>query len=241
MRRAKHKAIALWSGPRNVSTALMYSIANRGDVRVIDEPLFAHFLRTTDVWRPSRDEALAAMESDPKVVLTDMMDHQGFEFVFSKNMANHLEGLEDILLKEFVNIILTRAPSAVIQSYRKHIDQPSMLDLCYEHQLRIIRYLRENGEPCLVVDSDELRNNPEQQLKRLCNYLNIPFTGRMLQWEPGPRPEDGVWAKYWYHHVHLSTGFVAASLIDPPEGEQLTDLWSRCKLYYEEIISDRHE
>lgn len=233
--------IALWSGPRNLSTALMYSFANRGDCRVIDEPLFGYFLERTGVWRPSRVEALKLMERDPEMILTDMKTTGNYNYVFSKNMANHLEGLDFALLKNFQNIILTREPAAVLSSYRKQVEKPTALDLCYEHQLQILRYLKQKDIDFLVVDSDELRNSPAEVLEMLCQFLGIPFTHKMLSWPAGARPEDGVWAKYWYAHVHQSTGFMPspARKFEVPEG--LEDLHAVSLKKYQEIITYKHE
>lgn len=235
------KPLALWSGPRNVSTALMYSFGNRGDCRIIDEPLFGHFLEVTGVWRPSREEALAVMVKDADRILKDMMDPGEQRFVFSKNMANHMEGLNLEILQRFRNVILTREPLAVLASYRKQIDIPTALDLCYQHQLEIIRYLREQGLPYLVIDSDALRNDPAAGIRRLCHFLDIPFTERMLRWPAGPRKEDGVWAKYWYEHVHRSTGFVPSQPSEYTPAGAMVELYQSSLEAYWEIISLNYE
>lgn len=208
------KPIALWSGPRNVSTALMYAFANRKDTKVIDEPFFGYFLRHTGVERPSREESLSSMETDFDTVLRNILSHKNKGFLFTKNMANHLEGQHLKVLEHFRNFILIRKPEAVLSSYRRQVEMPTLLDLCYQHQLNIIKYLQSQGSSCYVVDSDMLRTNPQKELSKLCDVLNISFSKRMLQWSPGPRKEDGVWAKYWYHNVHKSTGFM------PPEEKQ---------------------
>ena len=127
------KKIALWSGPRNISTAMMYSFANRKDTRVVDEPLFGYFLKHTNLWRPSKDEVLSTMEQDPKKILSELTNPKQDQAVFfMKHMANHLIDLDWSFLKGFSNIILTRHPKDVILSYSKHIKNPSMLDLCFE-------------------------------------------------------------------------------------------------------------
>ncbi len=233
--------IALWSGPRNVSTALMYSFANRNDCRVIDEPLFGYFLKQTNVWRPSRDETLEVMETNPEIVLRDMMIPDGKEFVFSKNMANHLEGLDINILARFRNVILTREPAAVLGSYRKKMQKPTALDLCYSHQLIILEYLRAHGLPFLVINSDHLRNDPERELRYLCDFLGIDFLESMLSWSAGSRDEDGVWAKYWYHHVHKSTGFAPAPQAIEPVPPEFMKLHQASTALYQQIISFKYE
>ncbi len=189
----------------------MYSFANRDDCKVIDEPLFGHFLKHTGVWRPSASEVLATMPTDAGVIFGEIRAFLvNWTWVFLKNMANHLEGIDWHRILDFSNVILTRHPAPVISSFDRHIEKPTMLDLGYTHQLRLIQYLKVFGKPFYVLDSDDLRLNPALQLMRLCNFLEIPFSDRMLSWPAGPIPEDGIWAKYWYHNVHRSTGF------DPP-------------------------
>jgi hypothetical protein len=236
-----NQGIALWSGPRNLSTALMYSFANRGDCRIIDEPLFGYFLDKTGAWRPSREEVLKVMSRNPELILADMKDARDCHWVFSKNMANHLEGLDFSLLHDFQNIILTRKPSAVLNSYVKQVEYPTPLDLCYEHQLRILRYLKKARIPFLVVDSDELREDPAGVLAGVCEFLAIPFTRNMLSWPAGARPEDGVWAKYWYGNVHLSSGFMPAKEKEFAIPSGMEQLHEDSLIKFREIISFRNE
>ncbi len=199
--------IALWSGPRNVSTALMYSFAQRRDTKVLDEPLFGHFLKHTGVWRPSREEALATMESRAEVLLTQFSQPADRSFLFLKNMANHLEGLPMDISLNYRNVILTRHPAKVLSSYVQQVENPTELDLCYRHQLELLDYLVQNQQTFFVMDSDQLLQNPESMLRDMCSGLKVPFDQAMLSWPAEPRPEDGIWAKYWYANVHKSTGF----------------------------------
>lgn len=199
--------ISLWSGPRNCSTALMYSFAQRDDMNVLDEPLFGHFLEKTGVKRPSRLEVLSSMPSDREAILSQIED-AGKPQVFLKHMANHMEGWDT--RSDFMphkQIILIRDPVNVLASYQRHIDKPTRLDLCYDHQWRWFKECEAKGKSVVVVDSDKLIANPEAQLKRLCAFLGLPWDHNMLHWKPGPRKEDGIWAKYWYERVHASTGW----------------------------------
>ncbi len=227
--------IALWSGPRNVSTALMYSFAQHPLVQVWDEPLFGHFLAHTGVWRPSRDEVLETMECDANEVWKKIEAENKLPFAFLKNMANHLEGLNSKKLKECRNIVLLRQPSAVIASYVKQIEKPSLLDLCYPQQLRIIEYCQSKDLPYLVVDSDEILKNPQTQLQKMCEFAGLPFNNAMLQWPAGARPEDGVWAKYWYHNVHQSTGFGAYQTKTRSVPSHLVSLLAESDEFYQKI------
>lgn len=230
--------LAFWSGPRNVSTALMYSFAQRRDCMVLDEPLFGYFLKHTGVWRPSRDEALAIMNTDAPEILAGIQKPSDKPLLMVKNIANHIEGLPLEELLNYKNVILTRHPAKVLSSYTKQVAQPTPLDLGYVHQLKILRFLQEQKQPVWVVDSDQVIENSRTTLEQLCRALQIPFEENMLHWEAGPRPEDGIWAKYWYHSVHQSTGF---ALPDPNKTyevpERLQELYEDSLNLYQKIKS----
>ena len=229
--------IALWSGPRNISTAMMYSFGNRKDTTIVDEPLFGYFLKHTGAWRPSRDEALSSMEQDPSKVINELSNPNIENPVyFMKHMANHLIDLDWSVLKNFKNILLTRDPKDMLLSYYKHIENPSMLDTGYQIQLEILNYLLDHKLPFIVLDSKQVLDSPEQMMRKLCNKLSIPFTNKMLKWESGPRKEDGVWAKYWYQNVHNSTGFNKVKREDEELPQHLTDLYYQCRECYKKII-----
>jgi hypothetical protein len=206
MRNKLPKVLALWSGPRNVSTALMYSFAQRKDTQVLDEPFFGYFLKQTGVWRPSREEALLTMPTQAEDVHRSFSDADK-PLLFVKNIANHHEGLDLESFAAWKNFFLIRHPRKVLASYTKQVQQPTELDLGYAHQLELLRFLKGKGLPYYVVDSDDILINPTATLEKLCTYLEIPFEADMLHWKAGALPEDGVWAKYWYHNVHKSTGF----------------------------------
>lgn len=200
--------IALWSGPRNVSTALMYSFAQRADTRVLDEPLFGHFLEHTGVARPSRAEALAAMETNASTIFeTQLLAPCDRPVLFVKHMANHLEGLPLSCLDDFTNVILTRHPADVITSYLANVETPTLLDLAYAQQVAVAQHLLAQGQMPIVLDSRHVLQQPAAALRALCQAIQLPFDAAMLKWEAGARPEDGVWANYWYQNVHKSTGF----------------------------------
>lgn len=204
--------VSLWSGPRNCSTALMYSVAQRPDFRVLDEPLFAHFLQHTGVDRPSREEVLATMPTERPDILPAFRTDEGH--LFLKHMANHLEGWPHDDFAAHRHVILTRHPRRVLKSYRAHIEQPTALDLCYHHQHAWLKHCQEAGWPVAVLDSDRLVANPEKSLTELMQWLGLKFDPGMLSWAQGPRAEDGVWAKYWYHRVHASTGWNSGAAVD---------------------------
>lgn len=203
------KRICLWSGPRNISTALMYSFAQRKDCKVVDEPLYGFYLSNSESKRyhPGADEIMNSMDCDGVRILESMMESDEKQVLFYKHMTHHLLALDYSFLKLVDNVILTRDPREMILSYSKVIPNPKMHDLGYDDHLKIVDYLVSINKEPIVLDARELLINPEKVLKELCRRLAIPFYPAMLNWKAGPIKEDGIWAKYWYANVHKSTGF----------------------------------
>lgn len=209
--------IAMWSGPRNLSTAMMYSFLARGDCAVQDEPFYAAFLHSTGLNHPMRDDILASQEIDPRIVgqncAADIPDGQ--PHLYLKLMTHHM--LADFPMDwttGFTHVHLLRHPARVIASYVAKRENPTLEDIGFPQQLRLFQQL--GG---VVIDSYDIRANPGPALEMLCDVIGLPFTAKMLTWSAGPRAEDGVWARHWYHAVHASRGFAAAegSLPDVPE------------------------
>ncbi len=201
--------INLLSGPRNISTALMYSFAQRSDTKVIDEPFYGYYLKATDVDHPGKEETMSSMSCDyEKVVQTlDNTNHQ--QVLFLKNMAHHMI-MEDIsFINSWKNIFLIREPKQLIASFSKVIPNPKMSDIGLKKEWELFKYLSDKNTSPVVIDSNEILKNPRKVLNRVCESIGLAFEPQMLQWEAGPRPEDGTWAKYWYKNVHSSTGFSA--------------------------------
>jgi hypothetical protein len=223
----------------------MYSFAQRRDMSVMDEPLFGHFLQHTGVARPSREAVLATMPLDRPAILAQFERPQK-PHLFLKHMANHTEGWDEIAdFTQHKQVLLTREPSRVLASYQQHIDRPTRLDLCYDHQWRWLNQCQAQGLPVLVVDSDALVTDPESQLKRLCDFLDLPWDANMLHWEPGPRAEDGVWAQYWYQRVHASAGWEGPRIDQPwPEVSDwhpdLQQLLAEVQPVFESLQSHTH-
>ena len=160
--------IALWSGPRNISTAMMYSFGNRADTSIVDEPLFGYFLKQTGVWRPSREEVLSSMETDASSIIKKLSNPNiNSEIYFMKHIANHLVDLDWSFLKDFRNVILTRDPKKVLLSYEAHVKSPTILDIAFEIQLELINYLKKNNLHCIVLDADQVLKDPESELKKI--------------------------------------------------------------------------
>lgn len=202
--------INLWASPRNVSTAMMYSWAQRADTVVLDEPLYGHFLRVTDRPHPGKEETLAQMETDgEKVVQEQLLGDFPKPVAFFKQMTHHLVDLDWSFMLGMKNIIFTRNPGRILMSYAKVIAHPTIDDIGLKKQMELLQYLEENEAHYLVLDSKSFLENPKEKLEQICEHIAIPADEKMLSWEAGPRPEDGCWAKYWYGNVHRSTGFQA--------------------------------
>ena len=230
------KRIHLISGPRNISTALMYSFGNRGDCSIVDEPLYAHYLALTGKDHPGRNQILDSMQQDgPTVVKEVIMGHYPTEYVFLKNMAHHLVGMELSFLSEVSNVFLIRHPRKLIASFSKVISNPVLADIGLAHELELFQQCKKMGTATCVLDSFELLKNPEKVLRELCHKLDIPFVAGMLEWKGGPRKEDGIWAEYWYHSVHQTTSFKAQKSEDPILEEHLIPLLEEALPYYEEL------
>lgn len=203
------KRICLWSGPRNISTALMYSFGNRSDTAVVDEPFYGYYLSQTKAkeYHPSAQEIIDGMECDSQRIIEQLLIFDKKPIYFIKNMPHHLLDLSKDFLKQMEHIILIRKPDDMVRSFAKVVHNPEVKDFGYQEQIELIKELKQKGISFQVVDSNEILEDPENCLRKLCEAVNIPFSKEMLQWPKGPRKEDGVWAKHWYHNVHLSTKF----------------------------------
>jgi hypothetical protein len=227
----------LWSGPRNLSTALMYSFGQRADTRVVDEPFYGHFLARTDgAGHPGGLEMIAMLETDAdKVIAETILGPCDRPVLFLKNMPHHLPGVDLSFLAECANAILIRHPREVIISFSKEVPNPGMDLLGFQQLVDLYDRLWALGQDPPVIDSKELLLNPEFVLTELCQRIGIAFDPAMLSWPPGPRPEDGPWAKFWYAGVHASTGFKPYK---PPAGDvppRLRPLLDRCLPLYDRL------
>lgn len=232
------KGINLCSGPRNISTALMYSFAQRDDTKVFDEPFYAYYLSNTGKKHPGRGEVLRAQSHDPREVLKGVLSEAGDKAViFIKNMAHHMGVLEKDLLDDFIHIFLIREPDEMLTSFIKTIPEPTLRDTGYREQYEFFKYvIRESDHDPVVIDARQLLLNPEQVLKEVCLKVGITFDPAMLSWEAGPIPEDGVWAKYWYRNVHKSTGFSPYEPKNEEVPERLEGLLKECRYYYDKLF-----
>lgn len=228
--------ICLWSGPRNVSTALLYSFAQRGDTRAVDEPLYAHYLRLSRAPHPGRDEVLAAMDDDgERVVREVILGASESPVLFIKNMAHHLLGLDRRFLSRTVNVLLTRDPEQMLRSLVNQVPRPKLLDTSLGIEAELLDELRARGQDPPVLDARELQNDPESVLRQLCGRIGIAFDPAMLGWPAGPKKVDGVWAPYWYENVRRSTGFLPYKEKTEPFPERLKPLLAECRPHYEKL------
>ncbi|NNE45605.1 MAG: GNAT family N-acetyltransferase [Rhodothermales bacterium] len=227
------KRICLWSGPRNVSTALMYSFAQRPGTRVIDEPLYAHYLRVSGVDHPGRERIIASQDNDGERVIADViLGDTADGTIFVKNMAHHLVDVSWDFLERTANVILTRAPAQVLPSLARKLPDPRIDDTGFPVQVRLVEHLASIGQNVVVIDARELLADPESVLRQVCERISIPFVKAMLHWPSGPRPEDGVWSDIWYHDVHTTTGFAPYRPKTTPLPPKLGPLLVECEPYY---------
>ena len=233
------QAICLWSGPRNVSTALMYSFAQRQDVRVVDEPLYGHYLRVTDADHPGKEEVIATMDCDGDRVMRGLLEQQGKEArvrLFLKHMTHHLVDIDLGFLARVQNVFLVRDPREMLPSLTIQLPHAQLRDTGLRKQWRLYEELAAAGRSPVVLDSRELLLDPRGVLAQLCTAVGLAFDETMLQWPAGPRSEDGVWAPHWYHAVHQSTGFAPyVPKTDFPA--RLEGLLAECAPWYEKLFA----
>jgi hypothetical protein len=198
----------MWSGPRNVSTALMYSFAQRHDACVVDEPLYGHYLRVTGVRHPGREQVLAAMDTDGRRVMSRLAeDPSDSQVLFAKQMAHHWTGLDARLLEPFEHFLLIRDPRHMLPSLAQVLETVTLEDTGLPAQIRLLDQLRSLGKEPFCLDARDLLRDPARMLAATCARLGLDFDAGMTEWDAGPRREDGVWAPWWYANVHRSTGF----------------------------------
>lgn len=221
----------------------MYSFAQRGDTRAVDEPLYAHYLRVTGVQHPGREEVLASQDSDGARVVRDMVSgERDRPVVFFKMMAHHLVGLERAfwereLLERVTNVLLVRDPRAMLLSLSKVLGTPQIQDTGLGAQVQILEGLEQRGVEPVVLDAREVLLDPRGVLAELCERVGLAFDERMLAWSAGPKPYDGVWARHWYAQVHRSTGFEPWVERDAPLPAHLQALHEDCRALYERLLA----
>ncbi|WP_298916127.1 HAD family hydrolase [uncultured Roseobacter sp.] len=224
--------IAMWSGPRNLSTAMMYSFGARKDFSVMDEPFYAAYLAKSGADHPMRDDILNSQPTDPTEVALQCTARVATPHLYMKHMPHHmLAGFPLEWAQDCVNVHLIRHPARVIASYAAKREAPTLEDIGFVQQHAL--YEKLGG---IVIDSTDIRARPEHMLRALCAAIDLPFDPAMLHWPSGPREEDGVWAAHWYGAVHRSSGFAGAEGKLPVIEESLADLLDAAQPYYGALL-----
>jgi len=224
----------MWSGPRNLSTAMMRSFGARADFTVWDEPFYAPYLKATGRDDPGRSEILAAHETNAAIVAEQCLKETGTDYFFQKQMPLHMRpGFPLEWAAGAKHFFLLRHPARVIASYTKVRPGVTIEDFGFRAQRRLYETLTEmTGTPPPVIHSEDILKRPKAALTALCKAIGIPFDDAMLRWEAGPKPEDGVWAPHWYGNVVKSTGFAPYKLDMPDINPRYSDHLTACKADY---------
>jgi len=233
----------MWSGPRNISTAMMRSWGNRDDCVVVDEPLYAHYLQATGKLHPGAAEVIAAGQTDWRKVVSGLSGPipGGKRIYYQKHMTHHLlPSMERAWLGQLTNCFLIRHPREVLASYTKVIETPDLEDTGFPQQSEVFEWVwKETGPVPPVLDAADVLRNPRRVLGLLCDALGIEFQEAMLSWPPGPRATDGVWAKHWYAEVEKSTGFRSYQPKQVELPERLEAIYAECLEDYELLYPHR--
>ncbi len=230
------KRINLWSGPRNVSTAVMYAFRERGDTSVVDEPLYAHYLCRTGVEHPALQDVIKSRDTDGEsVVRTLLLGPAGTPVRFFKHMTHHLIELNTSFLGQMENILLTRDPRQMLPSLIHQVPNPTVEGTSLPMQVSMLDRILDSGGSPIVIESKRLLLDPEGVLTTVCERLGLDWDPAMLSWDEGPKPEDGVWAPHWYDNVHRSTGFAPYREKDEPVPAHLEPLLAECQPLFERL------
>jgi Sulfotransferase domain len=235
--------IAMWSGPRNISTAMMRAWDNRPDTVVLDEPFYAYYLKATRKQHPDADEVIAKGESDWRKIVAQLTGPipRGKRIFFQKQMTHHLlPEVDRQWLGTMTNCFLIRDPREVIASYLKKRENPTLEDLGYVQQAEIFDFVRAHTRAIPpIVDARDVLQNPERSLRLLCDAVDVEFTKSMLSWPSGLRETDGVWAKHWYGEVARSTSFRPYRHKRLQIPGRLREVHERCCKCYERLYENR--
>lgn len=235
--------LAMWSGPRNISTAMMRSWENRDDCVVVDEPLYAHYLAVTRKPHPGMEEVIAAGETDWRKIVERLTGDApgGRRIYYQKQMTHHmLPEMDRQWIGRLTNCFLIRDPKEVLASYVKIVETPTLEDTGFPQQAEIFEFVRAHtGGVPPVIDAADVLRDPRRMLGLLCEAVGVAFQEAMLAWPPGPRKTDGVWAKYWYAEVEKSLEFrpYQPKQIELPP--KLAALRVQCAEYYGRLYEQR--
>ena len=232
--------IACWSGPRNISTALMRSWSSRNDTFVSDEPFYGYYLKETGFNHAMKQEIIDSYSTDYHHIIKSInaIVPDNKIIWYQKHMAHHIINEEDLSwIKNFKNCILIRNPRDVINSYIKKNTLSSISELGYPQQLSILRFLQKEKLPFYIIDSDELLKAPKRELSAWCDYLNIAFDQKMLSWSKGPHKNDGIWGKHWYHNINNSKTFLKKKKAPSNDYKEFDSIYNDALYYYRKIYN----
>ncbi|MBR9841583.1 MAG: HAD family hydrolase [Rhodobacteraceae bacterium] len=230
--------IAMWSGPRNLSTAMMYAFGNRPDCAVVDEPFYAAYLAKTGLEHPMRDEILASQSQDFGAVIDGLIGSVpgGKPVYYQKHMSQHMiPGVPRDWIGNCVNVFLIRHPARVIASYAAKRENPTLDDIGFRQQAELYDEALALGGKPVVIDSHDIRENPKEMLEKLCNTIGLDFSPAMLSWPSGGHKDDGVWASHWYGAVWKSTGFAGPEGPLPEVPDTLQPVLAEAMPHYEKL------
>lgn len=230
--------IAMWSGPRNLSTAMMYSFGARADMAVVDEPFYASYLNATGISHPMGDQIMASQSTDPSQVIADLLGPvpEGKPHFYQKHMSQHMiDAVPRDWVDQVTNVFLIRHPARVAASFAAKFENPSLADIGFVQQAELFDQLTRAGQTPVVIDSYDIRADPEQMLKRLCAAIDLSWDPAMLSWPTGGHKDDGIWASHWYGAVHRSTGFAAKEGELPSVRDRLRELTEAAMPYYDTL------
>ncbi len=233
----KPTRIAMWSGPRNISTAMMRSWENREDTIVIDEPLYGPYLSETKKQHPMFSEIIKGQGKDEEPIINELTSSElprNKSIYYQKHMCHHiLEGMDISWVMQLENVFLIRDPRYVLSSYLRKHDNPTPEDLGYPQQFKLFNFVKQQcGYTPVVMDSKDILLDPEGMLGLLCKELNVKFDSNMMLWPKGYRKSDGVWASHWYNRVIESTGFSPYQPKNLNLNEKEQALAEKCMPYY---------
>ena len=234
--------IAMWSGPRNLSTAMMYAFAARGDCAVMDEPFYSAYLAATGLEHPMRDAILAAQPQDPAAVVARLTGPipGSLPHFYQKHMAQHMiPGLPRDWMRKVTNVFLIRHPARVLASFSAKYENPRLEDIGFVQQAELFEQVRGWGQSPVVIDSHDIRADPRAALEKLCGAIGLEFTEKMLSWPEGGHADDGVWAPHWYGAVWNSTGFADPEGPLPEVPEELKPVLEAAMPHYERMKAVR--
>ncbi len=233
----------MWSGPRNISTALMRAWENRADSAVVDEPFYAYYLKQTGIDHPGADEIIAHYPTDWRTVAAALTGDipDGKPIFYQKHMTHHmLDEIDLTWLLDLTNCFLIRDPAQVIVSLAKVLPDPTIDQTGFPKQVELFNFVRERtGITPPVIDARDVLTDPRATLSALCEGVGVPFSDAMLQWRQGARASDGIWAKYWYASVEQSTGFMPYEVREEGVPAHLRGILSECQALYQQMAAYR--